>query len=181
MTEISLAIRVLTALVFLTAAWGKTRNPLAFRGVVANYRLLPDPLIAPFALLLPPLEALVGISLPFGPGSFWPELAAATLLALFALAMGINILRGRRSIDCGCFQSAHKQTLRWTLVARNGVLILALGAAAWAPAGELPVWGLAEGTLAGAVLLVLLQSLNILWSVRPAWRQAYLHHGGAGK
>ena len=181
MNEISLALRVLVALVFLTAAWGKVRNQLAFQGVVANYRLLPDRLVKPFALLLPPLEALVGAALPLGPASPWPELAAAVLLALFALAISINLLRGRRSIDCGCFQSAHKQTLRWTLVGRNGLLILALGAASSAPAGLPPAWGAAEGALAGAVLFVLLQSLNILWSVVPAWRPPHAHHGGAGK
>jgi hypothetical protein len=181
MIEISLAIRTLVALVFLTAAWGKVRNFPAFRGVTANYRLLPDRLVAPFAFLLPPAEALAGISLPVAPASPWPEAAAAALLGLFALAMGINLLRGRRHIDCGCFQSASKQTLSWMLVARNGVLILALGAAARAPAGLPSRWGAAEGLLAGAVLLVLLQSLNILWSVVPAWRQPHAHHGGAGK
>jgi hypothetical protein len=181
MIEIALAIRTLVALVFLTAAWGKARNRLVFQGVVANYRLLPDALVVPFALALPPIEALVGVSLPFGLFSPWSELAAGGLLALFALAMGINIARGRRNIDCGCFQSALKQTLNWTLVARNGVLVLALGVAAAAPAGGPSGWGSAEGPLAGAVLFVLLQSLNILWSVVPSWRQPHAHHGGAGK
>jgi hypothetical protein len=36
--------------------------------------------------------------------------------------MTINLLRGRASIDCGCFRSAHRQTLSWWLVGRNAVL-----------------------------------------------------------
>jgi len=180
MSEISFTIRALVGLVFLTAAWGKSRHRLEFQGVVANYRLLPDILVLPFALVLPPLEGVVGLVLPTGLFSPWAEAAAAALLALFAIAMAVNIGRGRTEIDCGCFQSALKQTLSWTLVARNAVLVLALGVAALPAARPLP-WGLAEGLLAGAVAFLLLQSLTILWSVRPAWRQAHAHHGGAGK
>jgi len=181
MTEISIAIRALVGLVFLTAAWGKLRHRLEFQGVVANYRLLPDWAIVPFALVLPPVEAVVGALLPTGLLSPWTEGAAGALLALFAGAMAVNIRRGRTDIDCGCFQSALKQTLSWTLVARNGVLVAALAGAAL-PSGAIPVWGRAEGLLAGAVMFVLLQSLTVLWSVRPAWLQAaHARHGGAGK
>ena len=181
MSEISLAIRALVALIFLTAAWGKLRHRLEFQGVVANYRLLPDPLVVPFALALPPIEAVVGILLPTGLLSPWTEGLAAALLALFAVAMAINIRRGRTDIDCGCFQSSLKQTLNPTLVARNAVLVAALVLAS-VPAKDVPVWARAEGLMAGAVMFVLLQSLNILWSVRPAWIKAPAHdHGGAGK
>jgi hypothetical protein len=181
MSEFSFAIRALVGLVFLTAAWGKLRHRLEFQGVVSNYRLLPDFLVVPFALALPPVEAVVGAVLPTGLLSPWTEGAAAALLALFAVAMAVNIRRGRTDIDCGCFQSALKQTLSWRLVARNAVLVAALGLAAL-PAGSVPVWSGAEGLLAGAVMFVLLQSLTVLWSVRPAWLQAaHARHGGAGK
>ena len=111
----------------------------------------------------------------------WPEAVAAALLLLFAVAMAINIRRGRRHIDCGCFQSTLKQTLSWTLVARNlGLAAMLLGTLVPASA-TVPVWGMAEGLLAGGAAFVLLQSLNILWSVVPAWRQPHAHHGGAGK
>ncbi len=179
--EISLAVRVLVALVFLTAAWGKLRERLVFQGVIANYRLLPEALVAPTALALPPLEALVGLTLPVDILAPWPEAVAAALLLLFAVAMAINIRRGRRHIDCGCFQSTLKQTLSWTLVARNlGLAAMLLGSLVPA-SGPVPVWGMAEAVLAGGTAFFLLQSLNILWSVVPAWRQPHAHHGGAGK
>ncbi|HMA52551.1 MAG TPA: MauE/DoxX family redox-associated membrane protein [Magnetospirillaceae bacterium] len=181
MAEFSFAIRALVGLIFLAAAWGKLRHRLEFQGVVANYKLLPDALVAPFALILPPLEAVVGALLPTGFFSPWAELTAAGLLAVFAAAMALNIRRGRTDIDCGCFQSALKQTLGWTLVARNAVLVLAVGLAA-VPFDAIPPWGRAEGLMAGAVMFVLVQSLNVLWSVRPAWIKAPAHdHGGAGK
>ena len=169
MNEIALAIRVLVALVFLTAALGKVRHRLAFQGVVANYRLMPEIAVPAFALLLPPVEAAVAAALLFAPSS-WPEESAAILLVLFAAAITINIWRGRRHIDCGCFQSALKQTLSWTLVARNAGLALLLAVPAAVSEGALRESGAAEALLIGTVLFILLQSMNILWSVMPAWR-----------
>jgi hypothetical protein len=168
---VSIAIRTLLGLVFTTAALGKMRRWLEFRGVVANYRLLPDAWVAPVAQGLPPLEALLGVALIMGWGTPLPEVAAAALLSVFAVAMAINIARGRTQIDCGCFQSGSKQTLRWTLVARNAVLAVLAGVAAWAAAGVADVWLIIEGTLAGAVLFGCLTTLNLLWSITPAWRR----------
>ncbi|MDP9011824.1 MAG: methylamine utilization protein MauE [Pseudomonadota bacterium] len=180
MNEIALAIRVLVALVFLTAALGKTRHRLAFQGVVANYRLIPDFAVPTFALLLPLVEAAVAAALLFAPPS-WPEVSAAVLLILFAAAMAINISRGRRRIDCGCFQSALKQTLSWTLVGRNVGLALLLAVPATVSEAALPDLGAVEALLIGTVLFVLLQSMNILWSVVPAWRQRGPLATGDGK
>jgi hypothetical protein len=181
MNEIALAIRVLVALVFLTAALGKFRHRLVFQGVVANYRLMPEIAVPAFALVLPPVEATVAVALLFAPSSSWPAVSAAVLLILFAVAMAINIRRGRRHIDCGCFQSALKQTLSWTLVARNAGLALLLAVPAVVSAGALSQLSAAEALLTGTVLFVLLQSLNILWSVVPAWRQRRAVTTGAEK
>ena len=168
--EVVIAIRTLVALVFLTASLGKMRHWVIFQGVIANYRLLPDALVAPIADLLPPVEALVGILLLGGLATPWPEAGAAVLLLIFTAAMGINLLRGRRDIDCGCFQTALKQTLSWTLVVRNAVLVLLLGVAVVPGApGTLP--GVTDGLLVGGVLFIILQSLTILWSIVPAWRR----------
>jgi Methylamine utilisation protein MauE len=168
MNEIALSIRILTALVFLSAALGKVRHRLAFQGVVANYRLLPQFAVPAFAGLLPAVEAAIAVALLIAPPT-WPEACAAILLIVFAAAMAINIRRGRRHIDCGCFQGALKQTLNWMLVTRNVGLALLLAVPAGVSEGmTLPA--AAEAVLVGFVLFVLLQSMNILWSVVPAWR-----------
>jgi hypothetical protein len=172
-SEVQIAVKTLIALVYLTAALGKMRHWAVFHGVVANYRLLPDVLVAPFAYVLPPFEALLGATLLLGLLSPWAEVAAAALLLLFAAAMGINLKRGRRNIDCGCFQSALKQTLRWILVVRNGVLALLLGLALATTQGPKDLRMTIDGLLVGGVLFVILQSLNILWGVVPAWRRPH--------
>jgi len=180
MSEIALAIRVLVALIFLTAALGKIRHRLAFQGVVANYRLLPEIAVPGFALLLPLVEAAVAAALLFTP-PMGPEVSAMTLLILFAAAMAINIRRGRRHIDCGCFQSALRQTLSLTLVARNLGVALLLAIPAAVPVGSLPSSGTVEALVIGSALFLLLQTLNILWSVVPAWRLRGALATGEGK
>ncbi|MBW2724378.1 MAG: methylamine utilization protein MauE, partial [Deltaproteobacteria bacterium] len=56
---------------------------------------------------------------------------AVGVLCLYSLAIGINLARGRRDIDCGCAGPLARQTLHEMLVARNLVYAaLALGAAA---------------------------------------------------
>jgi hypothetical protein len=173
MLEVALGARTLVALIFLTAAYGKLRHWAVFQGVVANYRLLPEVLVAPVAYLLPPVEALLGIALPLSLGTPWPEGAAASLLLLFAIAMGINIGRGRRHIDCGCFQSALEQSLSWKLVIRNVVLSLLLGGAAFERGLPGDLFMLVNGLLVGVVLFLILQSLTLLWSIVPAWRRDF--------
>ena len=169
--EVAIAIRTLVALVFLTASLGKMRHWVIFQGVIANYRLLPDASVGPVADLLPPVEALVGILLLLGLASPWPEAGAAVLLLIFAAAMGINLSRGRRDIDCGCFQSALKQTLSWTLVMRNAVLVLLLCVAV-VPGDPGTLSTIVDGLLVGGVLFIILQSLTILWTIVPAWRRS---------
>ena len=172
-SDVAIAIRILIALVFLSAATAKMRNWPIFRGVVANYRLLPQALVGPVTYALPPAEAAIGAMLPTGLFAPWAEAAAAVLLGAFAVAMGINLLRGRRQIDCGCFQGALKQPLRWTLVGRNALLALLLGAVAAdaAPSGRADSWAVVNGILAGGALFVVLQSLNALWAIIPAVRR----------
>jgi Methylamine utilisation protein MauE len=170
-SEVTIAIRTLVALVYLAAAAGKMRHWAVFQGVVANYRLLPDFLVAPVAYGLPPFEALLGVTLLFSVLSPWAELVAAALLLLFAAAMGINLLRGRRDIDCGCFQGALRQTLSWVLVIRNAVMALLLCLALISLNAPSDLRRMFIGLLTGGVLFVILQSLNILWSIAPAWRR----------
>jgi hypothetical protein len=181
--DIGIAIRVMTAMIFISAAAGKMRHWLAFQGVVANYRLLPDFLIRPVAYALPPLEVAIGSSLlttwasPWL--SPWAELAAASMLSVFAIAMGVNLLRGRPHIDCGCFQSTLKQTLRWPLVARNGVMVLLLLGIAVTrdQTGGADSWSVLNGLLGAVGLFMVWQCLNTLWSIVPSFRlsRAPLH------
>ena len=118
----SVAGRVCVGLVFLLAAAQKASHWRILSGVIANYRLLPRQMVAPAASLLPPVEMIAAILLLSALVMPWAALASIALLAVFAAAMALNLLRGRGAIDCGCGQSFLAQRLAWTLVARNAVL-----------------------------------------------------------
>ena len=163
--------RMLLALIFLSAAVGKMRHWSVLEGVIANYRLLPRSWSAAIAYALPPAEALIGLCLLLGLVLPWAGLAAAGLLGAFALAMAINLLRGRAHIDCGCFQGALRQSLCWPLVARNALLLLLALLTARSSAMAAQAWDMLNGIMASIALYLTLQTLNALWAVQPAWRK----------
>lgn len=163
---LAVAGRVCVGLVFFLAGVEKLRHWRLLPGVIGNYRLLPRWAAAPASALLPVMELFVALALLSGQGAWWPAAVAVTLLAIFALAMAINIARGRTHIDCGCGRTFLAQELSWALVARNmllaGLLLPSLiGPAAVALAD---VWtGAATGL--GFFLLYLL--FNAFSALRP--------------
>lgn len=122
---LQLVIAVALALLFASAALHKRGEPARFRAQLAAYALLPADRVRSAAGALPWLE--LGTALLLLPVATRPAagVAAAILLLAYAGAMGINLLRGRVDIDCGCGGTA--QPLSWYLVLRN--LALATGAA----------------------------------------------------
>ena len=160
LTMAGYAASVGVGLVFLTAGVEKFRHRALLPGVIANYRLLPEKLIAPAAFALPFTEMAVGAALVIGLTPA-PIIAAMLLLALFAGAMAINILRGRRHISCGCGRPELQQSLGWPLVARN-LLLMALIAPRLFAADPLT---LAETAMAAAGGLALFLAYTLLHSI----------------
>ncbi|WP_280396738.1 MauE/DoxX family redox-associated membrane protein [Nocardia carnea] len=73
---------------------------------VHGYRLLPDPLVPVVAAILPWAEIVLGAALVLGVLPCITGSAAAALFGVFFLALTVNLLRGRRDLDCGCFAFA---------------------------------------------------------------------------
>ncbi len=125
---IELALRGGLALLLLSTALHKARDFAAFRAAVTDYALAPGRFAAPIAVSLTAAEAALGVAL-LAPASLalrLPALAAtALLLALYAAAIGINLARGRRDIDCGCAGPNARQPLSEWLLARNALLVAA--------------------------------------------------------
>ncbi len=115
--------RLVLAAVLAMAALAKLRALDEFVGVVHNYRVLPEPLVRLVAYALPALEAAIALALLLEPTRRAGAVAAAALLVIFALAMAVNLARGRVEIDCGCFAATLRQRISWALVGRNVVLI----------------------------------------------------------
>lgn len=150
-----LAAVVLLVLIFGTAVASKLPTLPEFEGVVGNYRLLPGPVVPAAARLLVAMEALTVLLLVVPAWRAWGAAAALVLLAVFAVAMAVNIRRGRVEIDCGCFRATHRQRLSWWLVGRNVVLALA-AAALWLPLSRVPtLFDHLHAALGGGVLYLL--------------------------
>ncbi len=161
---IALAILNLSYM-FVASAIHKLRAPLHFQQIVRDYQLVPATATAIISKNLPRVEIAVGLALLAGSLRSIALAAAAGLLLSYTLAMGINIARGRRDIDCGCNGPMHAQTLSVWLLVRNTLLLMGI-TLLWQFGGQLNLaaggWTLA---LAGSALLVLLyQALNQLHS-----------------
>ena len=164
--SIALAGRLLGALVFAAAVAGKIRHRHELAGVVANYRLLPEPLAASAAWMIVGLECLVVLSLVGGLRLAAGATLGIVLLACFALAMAINLARGRHEIDCGCFQSGLRQRLSAALVARNLLLAALLTPLLAAPAASATALQWVDGLGAAVAAYALYQVLGELLSLR---------------
>lgn len=119
---VSVGGHICAGLIFCLAALQKMRHWSLLSGVISNYRLLPVFLIAPATIALPLVEVILGLVLLSGLFEPLAGLGAMALLMLFATAIGINLMRGRSDIDCGCGQPFLSQRLRWSLVVRNILL-----------------------------------------------------------
>ena len=131
------------AVLFGASARHKLRAFHPFTAVMWNYGLLPLAAIRPVAVALIVTEAMLAVAflVPASvPAAGW---AAALLMLLYAFAIGVNLLRGRYDMSCGCDGGGREQPLRPALLVRNAVIALA----ALIAAGSLP---LAGGPAAGA-------------------------------
>ena len=154
---VGIALRAALALLLAAAALHKLRDRAGFRETLRDYRLLPEPAVAPVALAVPAVESALALAL-LGPATARiAALATLALLATYSAAIAINLARGHTHIDCGCFGPAGRQTLSGWLLVRNAV-VLAGAAAAALPSGLRPLVWLDAFTLAAAVL-----GLVLLW------------------
>ena len=140
-------LRAALALLFAAAALHKLRDRASFAAVLAEYRVLPGPLLHIGVWLVPALEAAVAVALAL-PGRLGP-LGGALLLALYGGAIALNLVRGRRELDCGCLGPSLRQPISGALVARNAVLVAAALACLLPAAPRALVW-LDAATIAAA-------------------------------
>jgi len=115
---ISGSLSVLFAISAVHQGWSVS----TFVGVVRNYRLLPEIVVMPVAGLILSAQGLTAAALIWEPTRTAAACAAAGLLGLFAAAMGINILRGRTRIDCGCAGARPGEGIAPWMVWRNVML-----------------------------------------------------------
>ncbi len=124
---VTMIIRLFLSVLLFRAALHKQGNHKTFQAELGAYQLLPESLLPLTTFTLIFTEAVTSILLLNNQWQF-PTLIAAVLFCVYALAMAVNLLKGRTSIDCGCGGlRAAKKTISWSLVIRNLILaVLAL-------------------------------------------------------
>lgn len=93
-------LRLGIGLLFIWAGTVKLLGPKAFAAAIANYEILPDPLIVPAALGVPAIEVLAGLGLLFD-----VAFGFGLTFGLLALFMGVLVhaMISGLDVDCGCF------------------------------------------------------------------------------
>jgi len=117
------------ALLFAGASLHKARRIRRFTQIFAAYRVLPDAWAQRLAWLVPCIEGTIAVAVA------WPATRRAALLAgvaallVYAAAIGVNLLRGRSDLDCGCGAARERRRIAAWMVWRNLALAAALGVA----------------------------------------------------
>jgi putative oxidoreductase len=123
---LSLLFRLFLGVLFVYAGLVKIADPLGFALALYNYHILPGWMINPLAICLPWVEVMVGAGLIAGIMISGGALVVSGLLAVFAIAIGISLIRGL-DIACGCFStSASAEPITWLYVVRD-LLLLGMG------------------------------------------------------
>jgi hypothetical protein len=155
------------ALLFASAALHKLLDLPRFAAVVDAYALMPGS--GRLARLLPLGELAVAGGMLSGITRPWAGPGGAVLLGLYALAIGVNLHRGRTDLACGCGGPNERRPIARWMVWRNLALALAMAGAAlpWShrPMLATDAITVAAGVATAAFLYVSLDRL--LGQVRP--------------
>lgn len=183
--------RIVLAITFGMAGLQKTLHWRTSVSAVINYDLVPRRLAALIGYALPLIELSLAILFLLG---WWPGAAAAgaiLLAAMFAAAVGANLVRDRR-IPCGCWGGNEDISVHslFRLLALAAAGVAHGQATGWglAPAGKLSVDMLVTGSLVTALLIVADRLLVESMPRRhvpdghtdPAIPELVGTHGGAG-
>jgi hypothetical protein len=123
------------ALLLTAAGAHKLRDLARFAEVFAAYRVLPEAFARRVAWLIPSLELCVAASLLWEPSRRAAAVAATAVLIAYASGLGINLVRGRRELDCGCGAASDRRAIAGWMVWRNLMLaaVIAITVLPWSP------------------------------------------------
>ena len=171
------------AATFLLSGVAKVRDAAGAVEGALEYRLLPEQLVRLLAPMLPAAEIALGIVLLTGVASRGAAVASAALVAIFTVAVGVNLRRGRR-IACHCFGASSRERIGRSTLLRLAVIGVAAAVLATFTAGaprvqvapSAPVTTLLSIVAAVTLLLALLGPGGLLVADVAAVRRASNHH-----
>ena len=120
MSVAALLASLVLAAVFAIAAVTKLTDRTGTRQAIVAFGAPAWSAVA-LALILPLAELTVAGLLLFPGTALYGAIGALVLLAIFSVAIGVSLARGRAP-DCHCFGQLHSAPASWKTLAHNGVL-----------------------------------------------------------
>ena len=164
--QLSYALQVSLGVVFVLAAVPKLREPATFTRTVAAYRLLPRSATRGFAALVIAAESFLAFAFLTGWATSIALPLAALVVALFAVAVAVNLRRGQQ-VPCGCFggesENISGRSLARLATLLGAVLLLAL------VRPDVTVATLAEDSVSALRDLVLVGAVAAVLVLGAAW------------
>jgi peroxiredoxin len=157
---ITVLLRLGLSAVFGVAAITKLTDQRGTREAVKNFGS-PASIAPAISLLLPIAELAIACGLLFATTTNLSALGALLVLALFVIAISVNLARGRVH-DCHCFGQLYSRPLGWPTLVRNLIFAAAAVLVFWQSWGATPA-GIpntlahltpAEWLIAGLALMV---------------------------
>ena len=142
--SVGLLIRFVFGTMFLAAGASKLSDLGEFADAIRLYRIIPGATAGAVARVVSVTEVVLGIVLLLGVGIRYATVVGSALLVIFALAMAVNLIRGRQ-IPCGCKRESEPIQIKHIL--RNALSVAALLFLATLPAHQWAVDALIEPRL----------------------------------
>lgn len=121
---LEIIIRTVLGFIFLYASLDKIIYPQKFAEVIYNYRLMPIELLNICAIIVPWVEAFIGVSLLIG---FRVDVSAFMLsvITFFFILMIISAIVRGLNIECGCFSlDAEGSLVSWKRVIEDVFILV---------------------------------------------------------
>ena len=118
-----LFLRIIIALVLLSAGTAKLLDVAGFEAVLHSYRFFPRALIQPVAVAVIASELIIASWLLWGKVLLRAAQASIMLHSCYALWAVYMLLRGKPIFNCGCFGSLLARPLSWMTVVEDLVMV----------------------------------------------------------
>ena len=167
-----LTIHYFLALLLLASGLHKARDWERIHGVITAYQVVPVVLERTMLWLVIGVEIATGAGLALGVKSRIPSFGAAIVFAAYFAVIALNLLRGRRGVDCGCSFSRRTTPLSGLHLVRGALLLMLAVVGASVELKTTIGWPNALQIAAAVVCLALiyLSADTLLGYTRPAVR-----------
>ena len=135
---VTFAVRVFIGALFVVAGAMKVGHFNELAAAIAGYRLLPQPIVAPLAVLLPFFEIGLGLYLIAGLFTRTAAIVAAIAFVIYAGAIASAVIRNIPA-SCGCFGPQDPARADWPHVLVDLALAAVCALVAWRAPGAFAI------------------------------------------